>query len=73
MGSTIVHAKAVIGSYIDFYNNQWLHSANGYITPLDLLIGRATEIHQKKRKKLNQAKLESSNRCTEGDKMSDSA
>ena len=53
-----VHAKAVIGSYIDFYINQRVHSANGYIAPLDQLIGWATEIHQERRKKLNQAKLE---------------
>ena len=53
-----VHAKAVIGSYIDSYNNQRLHSANGYIVPLDQLIGRDTEIQQERRKKLNQAKLE---------------
>ncbi|MBS1254324.1 MAG: hypothetical protein MAG581_00113 [Deltaproteobacteria bacterium] len=52
------HAKAVIESYIDFYNNQRLHSANGYIAPLDQLTGRDAQIHQERRKKLNQAKLE---------------
>jgi len=54
-----VRAKAVIDSYIDFYNNQRLHSTNGYIAPLNQFIGRATEIHQERRKKLNQVKLES--------------
>ncbi|MBT3714933.1 MAG: transposase [Deltaproteobacteria bacterium] len=29
------HAKIIIGSYIAFYNNQRLHSANVYITPAD--------------------------------------
>ena len=31
------HAKIIIGSYIAFYNNQRLHSANAYIAPADQL------------------------------------
>ena len=34
------HAKIINGSYITFYNNQRLHSANSYIAPADQLAGR---------------------------------
>ena len=40
------HAKIIIGSYIAFYNNQRLHSANAYITPADQLAGRDNKIHE---------------------------
>ena len=40
------HAKIIIGSYIAFYNNQRLNSANAYITPADQLAGRDNKIHE---------------------------
>ena len=51
------HAKLIIGSYIAFYNNQRLHSANAYITPADQLAGRDNKIHEERRKKIHVARL----------------
>ena len=44
------HTKIIIGSYIAFYNNQRLHSANAYIAPADQLAGRDNKIHEETRK-----------------------
>ena len=41
------HAKIIIGSYITFYNNQRLHSANAYITPADQLAGKDNKYMKK--------------------------
>ena len=51
------HAKIFIGSYIAFYNNQPLYSANAYITPADQLAGRDNKIHEERRKKIHVARL----------------
>ena len=51
------HAKIIIGSYIAFYDNQRLHSANAYITPADQLAGRDNKIHEERRKKIYAARL----------------
>jgi len=51
------HAKIIIGSYITFYNNQRLHSANAYIAPADQLAGRDNKIHEERRKKIHVARL----------------
>ena len=45
------HAKIIIGSYITFYNNQRLHSANAYIAHADQLAGRDNIIHEDKEEK----------------------
>ena len=49
-------AKSVVSQYIDYYNNHRLHSAIGYITPKDKLLGRANEIHQERDHKLEMAR-----------------
>ena len=49
--------KIIIGSYIAFYNNQRLHSANAYITPVDQLAGRDNKIHEERRGKIHMARL----------------
>jgi putative transposase len=51
------HAKIIIGSYIAFYNNQRLHSANVYITPADQIAGRDNKINEERRKKIHAARL----------------
>ena len=51
------HAKLLIGSYIAFYNNQRLHSANAYIVLADQLAGRDNKIHEGRRKKIHVARL----------------
>jgi len=49
-------AKSVVSQYIDYYNNQRLHSAIGYIAPKDKLLGRAEEIHRERDRKLEAAR-----------------
>ena len=51
------NAKIIIGSYIVFYNNQLLHSANAYIAPADQLDDRDNKIHEGRMKKLHAARL----------------
>ena len=59
------HAKIIIGSYIAFYNNQRLHSANAYITPADQLAGRDNKKHEEGRKKIHVARLQKKTKCSQ--------
>lgn len=52
----IDHAEALLESYIDYYNTKRLHSAIGYVTPMDKFTGKDKKIIADRRKKLNQAK-----------------
>lgn len=49
-------AKRVVTEYIDYYNNQRLHSAIGYIAPKDKLLGRSNQIHRERDRKLEAAR-----------------
>jgi len=49
-------AKSVVSGYIDYYNNHRLHSAIGYISPRDKLLGRADQIHRERDRKLEAAR-----------------
>ena len=51
-------ARAVVGRYIEHYNNERLHSAIGYLAPLDVLEGRAEAIRSQRRRKLQAARLQ---------------
>lgn len=48
--------KQQVTSYIMYYNSQRLHSALGYITPLDMLRGRQEQILHERRAKLKCAR-----------------
>jgi putative transposase len=48
-------AEAVIGAYIDHYNNKRLHSAIGYVAPVDKLEGRDGAIREERAAKLHTA------------------
>ena len=49
-------AKRRISSYVDHYNNVRLHSALGYVTPADKLIGLEKEIFAERDRKLEEAR-----------------
>lgn len=49
-------AMRLVGRFIEHYNTQRLHSAIGYITPLDKLNGKAQEISNARDRKLEAAR-----------------
>lgn len=49
-------ARAVVGTYIEYYNNVRLNSAIGYIAPLAKLEGRDTQIFKERDRKLETAR-----------------
>jgi putative transposase len=49
-------AERLIQQYVDHYNNVRLHSAIGYVTPMDMLAGRQKEIHAARDRKLEEAR-----------------
>ena len=60
--SGLDHAKSVITEYIDYYNNERLHSAIGYVTPADKLAGRAEIIQEERDQKLMNARIQRAKR-----------
>lgn len=53
---TIEEAQRWVGEYIEHYNTRRLHSAIGYIAPLDMLEGRQGAIHTEREAKLADAR-----------------
>ena len=51
-------ARRVVEEYVHHYNNVRLHSAIGYITPMDKLAGRENEIFVERDRKLQKAREE---------------
>jgi hypothetical protein len=49
-------ADRPIQQYVDHYNNVRLHSAIGYVTPVDMLAGRQKEIQAARDRKLEEAR-----------------
>ena len=49
-------ARRIVTDYVEHYNNVRLHSAIGYITPKDQLLGRAKEILDARDRKLAEAR-----------------
>ena len=58
-------AKRVVALWIDHYNTERLHSAIGYVTPLDKLEGRAAQILAERDRKLEDARLKRQQRRRE--------
>jgi len=53
---TLEQARRVVADYVHHYNTERLHSAIGYVTPLDKLNGRAEQIFAERDAKLAQAR-----------------
>jgi putative transposase len=49
-------AKKMVAQYVEHYNKMRLHSAIGYIAPINMLQGRQKEIHQEREEKLTAAR-----------------
>ena len=49
-------AQRIVGQWVDHYNRVRLHSAIGYIAPLDKLEGRAEQIFIERDRKLEEAR-----------------
>ena len=49
-------ARRLVAGFVEHYNSARLHSATGYITPKDMLEGRAKLIHEQRDRKLEQAR-----------------
>jgi putative transposase len=53
---SLEEARRLITSYVEHYNNVRLHSALGYVTPMDKLAGLDTEIFAERDRKLEEAR-----------------
>jgi hypothetical protein len=52
----LADARKVVGEYVHDYNHVRLHSGIQYITPFDMLCGKAAEIFKERDRKLEQAR-----------------
>ena len=53
---TFGEAKRFIGDFIEYYNYARLHSAVGYVTPFDRMLGLDQELHESRKAKLEAAR-----------------
>ncbi len=54
--ATLDEARALVGRFVDYYNEKRLHSATGYIAPADKLAGREQAIWDTRDRKLEAAR-----------------
>lgn len=54
--ATVEEARRVVARFVEHYNNERLHSAIGYVTPNDVLAGRAKAIWAERDRKLEEAR-----------------
>lgn len=53
---TVEDARTIVARYVDYYNNERLHSAIGFITPMSKLNGLEEEIFEERKRKLELAR-----------------
>jgi putative transposase len=53
---TLADARRIVARYVEHYNTVRLHSAIGYVTPLDKLLGREAAIFAERDRKLAEAR-----------------
>ena len=56
VGTTLDEARALVARWVEHYNTVRLHSAIGYVTPADVLAGRAAAIWAERDAKLEAAR-----------------
>ena len=61
---SLQEARELVERYIQHYNGNRLHSAIGYVTPMDKLEGRENKIFQQRDKKLEEAREKRSSKNT---------
>jgi transposase InsO family protein len=61
---SLQEARELVERYIQHYNEKRLHSAIGYVTPMDKLEGRENKISQQRDKKLEEAREKRSSKNT---------
>jgi len=61
---SLQEARELVERYIQHYNENRLHSAIGYVTPMDKLEGRENKIFQQRDKKLEEAREKRSSKNT---------
>ena len=54
---SVEQTNEIIREYVDHYNNKRLHSAVGYVAPLDRLEGRDTDIRKQRDEKMSLARM----------------
>jgi putative transposase len=54
--TTREEAESIIGRFVNYYNNERLHSAIGYVTPADRLKGKHKVIFRDRERKLTEAR-----------------
>lgn len=54
--ASVEEARRLVTTFVEYYNHQRLHSAIGFITPADMLAGRADEIWAARDQKLEAAR-----------------
>jgi putative transposase len=55
-------ARRIVGDFVEHYNSTRLHGAIGYVTPHDVLAGRAKAIHEERDRKLEAARAQRAKR-----------
>ena len=61
---SLQEARELVERYIQHYNENRLHSAIGYVTPMDKLEGRENKISQQRDKKLEESREKRSSKNT---------
>ena len=61
----LADARRVVGNFVEAYNTRRLHSAIGYVTPHDRLVGRHVEIWEARDRKLEAARIRRAERRDE--------
>ena len=54
--ASLEEARRLMERFVEYYNGVRLHSAIGYIAPLDFMDGKATQIWSERDRKLEQAR-----------------